>query len=476
MKEKFQIQTLHSTFVADLVTPLSAYVRLREHFPESVLLESADRQGGRQEFSYLFCEPIAEFSLSREGLAKIRVLSQDSSVDFAKSELPKRIWLQTFIEDFLTKFDTPNSSALSFANGPVGFISYDAIEVMEDINLKKAVVELEDLPLAFYRLFKHVLVFDHAAHELHFLQNEIDTDRPIDESKRILSMIQNAAFKLNSFKSCGELSSNMDDSEHLQLIENCKTHIRRGDVFQIVPSRKYFQSFEGDDLNVYRALRVINPSPHLFYYKTKDFCLFGSSPESQIEVHKKEVSVNPIAGTYRRSGQDIEDKERALALSQDPKEVSEHVMLVDLARNDLSVHCDQVKVDRFKEIEFYSHVIHLVSKVSGQLLPDKSAVGAFCSTAPAGTLSGAPKFKAMELLDRYEPQRRHFYGGAIGMFSLSGDVIHAIMIRSFLSRNGVLTTQAGSGVVADSDSDKEVQEVKNKLAGLWAAVKKAESI
>ncbi len=471
MNPSYKITTLHSSFLADLVTPLSAYLRLREHFPESILLESADRQGGRQEFSYVCAEPIAEFSVMRDGTVATVIAGQNSSYNLEGTLKPDR--LRFALDKFLTQFSAESSLKLPFANGLFGFVSYDSVEFMEDISFTKPAIEEQDLPLAFYRIFRHVLVFDHQNSELHFLQNEINASEAVSEAKRIMAMIQSAAFQIRPFKAIDERSSNLTDEAHLELIESCKKHIARGDVFQIVPSRKYFQKFEGDDFNVYRALRLINPSPHLFYYKTRNFCLFGSSPEAQIESHSGRVSINPIAGTYRRTGNDLEDRNAAQALSEDPKEVSEHIMLVDLARNDLSIHCDDVRVDRFKEIEFYSHVIHLVSRVSGKLLDGKSALGAFCSTSPAGTLSGAPKFRAMELLDQYEPDRRHFYGGAIGVHAFNGDIVHAIMIRTFLSRANILTTQAGSGVVSESDSDKEVQEVKNKLAALWAAVQKA---
>lgn len=474
MKNSYQITTLHSFYIMDLVTPLSAYLRLREHFTESILLESADRQGGRQEFSYICCEPIAEIQVLRDGRVKTSVIDDCKEYNIDDLELKNKDRLISCLENFILQFKLDINYKLPFANGLFGFISYDATEFMEDIKFRKPVVANEDLPLAFYRIYRHVLVFDHLNNELHFLQNEINSSKPVSEAKKIFAIIQSAAFQLKPFKAIGDCSSNLTDNQHLELIESCRKHIQRGDVFQIVPSRKYFQRFEGDDINVYRALRLINPSPHLFYYKTKDFCLFGSSPEAQIEANSGKVSINPIAGTYRRTGNDQQDRQAAIDLSEDPKEVSEHIMLVDLARNDLSIHCDNVHVERFKEIEFYSHVIHLVSKVSGNLLEGKSALGAFCATAPAGTLTGAPKFKAMELLDIYEPERRHFYGGAIGVHAFNSDIVHAIMIRTFLSRNNVLSTQAGSGVVAESDADKEVQEVKNKLAALWAAVERAE--
>lgn len=479
MDNVYSISTKTTRFLSDLVTPLSAYLRLREHFPESILLESADRQGGKRELSFVCCDPIAELRIDADGSVKTSVSAQKEDqrsqtlLDFAPE---KRNAMQSALEQFLARFKMAQGTDAGLMNGLFGFISYDSVELMEDIKLSKPSVPEEQIPLAFYRLFRYVLAFDHQNSELTFLQNELASELKDDHAKKILAIIQSAGYQLKPFSATGELSSSLSDDAHAELIESCKQHIKRGDVFQIVPSRKFFQSFKGDDLNVYRALRVINPSPYLFYYKTKEFTLIGSSPEAQIQASGKQISINPIAGTYRRTGNDQEDEQAALKLSQDPKEVSEHVMLVDLARNDLSLQCFPVEVARFKEIEFYSHVIHLVSKVQGTLLPGKTSLGAFCSTAPAGTLSGAPKYKAMELLDRYEPSRRHFYGGAIGVLSFNGDIIHGIMIRTFLSKNGTLITQAGSGVVAESDTQKEVQEVKNKLAALWAAVERASTL
>lgn len=482
MEQPQTISSKTTRLMSDLVTPLSTFLSLRVHFPESILLESADRQGGKKEFSYVCCDPIAEIKVTRDSTVTYFIAAKSchdgamQTYNLSECGVSRQESLQFALATFMKKFDVKDKSKSKFLNGLIGFISYDAVELMEDITLSKPVVAPEDIPLAFYRLFRYVLAFDHQSSELFFIQNELEDEIIDDHSKKILAIIQSARFQIKSFITKGEVSSNLSEEEHGLLIEDCKKHIQRGDVFQIVPSRKYFQQYEGDDINVYRALRLVNPSPHLFYFKTKDFTLMGSSPEAQIQVAEKLVSINPIAGTYLRTGNDAEDEKAALELSQDPKEVSEHVMLVDLARNDLSVHCHPVTVARFKEIEFYSHVIHLVSKVQGSLLDGKTALGAFCTTAPAGTLSGAPKYKAMQLLDRYEPSRRHFYGGAIGVLSFNGDIIHAIMIRSFLSREGVLTTQAGSGVVAESDTQKEVQEVKNKLAALWAAVEKAQTL
>ncbi|MBE7179038.1 MAG: anthranilate synthase component I family protein, partial [Mucilaginibacter polytrichastri] len=252
--------------------------------------------------------------------------------------------------------------------------------------------------------------------------------------------------------------------------------IHRGDVFQIVPSRAFSQRFTGDEFNVYRALRSINPSPYLFYFDYGNFKLFGSSPEAQLTINKGEATIYPIAGTFKRTGSDTEDAEIALQLKNDPKESAEHVMLVDLARNDLSRHCDDVEVQAFKEVQFYSHLVHLVSKVSGKLRLGVDSFSVVADTFPAGTLSGAPKYRAMEIIDQNEPHLRSFYSGALGFMGFNGDFNHAIMIRSFLSKENTLNYQAGAGIVTASDPETELQEVNNKIAALRKALIEAEHL
>ena len=289
-------------------------------------------------------------------------------------------------------------------------------------------------------------------------------------------LIKNKNFPEYHFQSNGGEESTLTGEDFMAVVDNMKQHIYRGDVFQIVPSRPFSRKFLGDEFNVYRSLRSINPSPYLFYYDYGDFRIFGSSPEAQITIKNNIASIFPIAGTFKRSGDDLKDAEIAQRLENDPKESAEHVMLVDLARNDLSRHCEQVEVKAFKEVQYYSHLIHLVSHVSGKLRDDVSSFKIVADTFPAGTLSGAPKYRAMEIIDENEKTKRSFYSGAIGYFGFNGDFIHAIMIRSFLSKNNTLHYQAGAGIVADSDPESELKEVDNKIAALRKAIEMAESL
>lgn len=259
-------------------------------------------------------------------------------------------------------------------------------------------------------------------------------------------------------------------------MKKAKEHCFRGDVFQLVLSRRFFQNFKGDEFNVYRTLRSINPSPYLFFFDYGDFKIFGSSPEAQLIVQDGKAEIHPIAGTFKKTGDDKKDLISAKELAKDPKENSEHVMLVDLARNDLSRNGTNVVVEKNREIQFYSHVIHLVSKVTCKMKTTTNTFRVVADTFPAGTLSGAPKHKALQLIDKYEKIKRNFYGGAIGYMDFNGNFNHAIIIRSFLSLNNQLHYQAGAGIVADSIPESELQEVYNKLGALDKALIQAEKI
>jgi anthranilate synthase component 1 len=274
----------------------------------------------------------------------------------------------------------------------------------------------------------------------------------------------------------GKKSSNLTDEQFIEFVKKGKDHCYRGDVFQLVLSRRFSQGFKGDEFNVYRTLRSINPSPYLFFFDYGYFRIFGSSPEAQLIVQDSKAEIHPIAGTFRRTGDDEKDAKAAEALAKDPKENSEHVMLVDLARNDLSRNGSKVEVEKNREVQFYSHVIHLVSKVTCKMKKSAKTFRVVADTFPAGTLSGAPKHKALQLIDRYETTKRNFYGGAIGYMDFHGNFNHAIIIRSFLSKNHELHYQAGAGIVADSVPENELQEVYNKLGALDKALTLAEDI
>jgi anthranilate synthase component 1 len=342
--------------------------------------------------------------------------------------------------------------------------------------LKKEERNSREIPTMQYHIYRYIIAIDHFKNELYIVKNQSDFETESHSLEKIEYLINNKNFPEYHFQIKGEETSNLTNEGFVELIETMKKHIFRGDVFQIVPSRAFATPFSGDEFNVYRALRSINPSPYLFYFDYGNFKIFGSSPEAQLTIKNNTATIYPIAGTFKRSGNDVEDKLLAEKLERDPKESAEHVMLVDLARNDLSRHCNNVKVKAYKEVQYYSHLIHLVSKVEGTIMPGVNPFNIVADTFPAGTLSGAPKYRAMQLIDEYENQKRSFYSGAIGFMGFNGDFNHAIMIRSFLSKNNVLNYQAGAGIVADSDPISELNEVNHKIAALRSALKMAELV
>ena len=323
-------------------------------------------------------------------------------------------------------------------------------------------------------MYQYVIAINHFKDELYLCENKVkglETDISL-----IVSLIKSKDVPVFPFKATGEETSNLADEEYMNMVEKGKQSCHRGDVFQIVLSRRFQQTFTGDEFNVYRALRTVNPSPYLFYFDYNDYRLMGSSPESQLIIKNNKAVVHPIAGTFKRTGNDEQDEMLAEKLLKDPKENAEHVMLVDLARNDLSRRADNVHVSSYRKVHYYSHVIHLVSEVTGTPKPQTNPFELLASTFPAGTLSGAPKFRAMELIGELEPTSRSFYGGAIGFVGFDGSCNHAIMIRTFLSRNNTLYYQAGAGIVSKSNTESELQEVNNKLMALRAAINWAETL
>lgn len=465
----YTFKTNYKKILADTTTPVSIYLRLRDIFPNSLLLESSEYHSRDNNISYICCQPIAGIELNEHEL-KIKYPNQQHEIKNATEiDLKEEVanFRKSFIEQKLSDINV-------ISNGLFGYFSFDAIEHFEDIKLTTERDEAKHIPFMQYHIYKYVIAIDHFRNQLYLFENLIDNEA--SEIERIEYLIQNKNFPEYSFKLNGEETSNMTDEEFKQLVEKMKSHIQRGDVFQIVPSRGFAMPFLGDEFNVYRELRSINPSPYLFYFDYGDFKLFGSSPEAQITIQKNQATIYPIAGTFKRTG-DLElDEKIAEELKNDPKESAEHVMLVDLARNDLSRHCTDVQVKSYKEAQYYSHIIHLVSKVTGKLKPGTNPFDVVGDTYPAGTLSGAPKHKAITLIDRYEGLQRSFYSGALGYMGFDGDFNHAIMIRSFLSKKNVLHYQAGAGIVLDSDPEKELQEVNNKIAALRRALELAQEI
>ncbi|HWK55792.1 MAG TPA: anthranilate synthase component I family protein [Parapedobacter sp.] len=467
----YRFKTVYKRLLADTTTPVSTYLRLRDVFPNSLLLESSDYHSRENNMSYICCEPIAGIKLDRDTL-EIQYPGLPVTRKPA-AEINLREEVSTFRGAFA---DSVGDEFNFISNGLFGFFTFDTVSHFEDIQLETPQDPERDIPFMQYHIYRYIIAIDHFRNQLFIFEHQLEDDDSPSGLEKIQYLIQNKNFPEYHFSLNGDEASNMGDADFKTLVGKMKTHIFRGDVFQIVPSRGFSRPFLGDEFNVYRTLRSINPSPYLFYFDYGDFKLFGSSPEAQLTIRDREATIYPIAGTFKRSGNQQQDEKIAAALKEDPKESAEHVMLVDLARNDLSRHCEDVHVKTYKEAQYYSHIIHLVSKVCGSLREGVNSFDVVGDTFPAGTLSGAPKHMAMQLIDRYENQQRSFYSGAIGYMGFNDDFNHAIMIRSFLSRNNTLHYQAGAGIVADSDPEKELQEVNNKIAALRKAMELAQDI
>lgn len=466
----FTLFTTYKKLLADTTTPVSIYLRLRDVFPNSLLLESSDYHSRENSMSFVCSDPIAGMVLDDSGF---NAYYPDGST---YSRALEGLELSTEVSAFRSRFSNKEELPFKFINnGLFGYFTYECIQHFEDIKLNATLSPERNIPLMQYHLYRYVIAIDHFKNELYIFEHSL-TEKDPSSLDKIVYLTQNKDFPQYPFKASGEELSNQRDEDFIGIVENMKKHIFRGDVFQIVPSRGFSKQFEGDEFNVYRALRSINPSPYLFYFDYGNFKLFGSSPEAQLTIQRGEATIHPIAGTFRRTGNDAMDAQLAEKLENDPKESAEHVMLVDLARNDLSRNCERVEVRAFKEVQYYSHLIHLVSKVTGKLQGKVDPFYIVGDTFPAGTLSGAPKYKALQLIDKYENAGRGFYSGAIGYMGFNGDFNHAIMIRSFMSRHNTLHYQAGAGIVADSDPQSELNEVNNKIMALRKAIELAETI
>lgn len=464
-----KIKTRYKKLLADTITPVSIYLQIRDRYNNTILLESSDYHGNENSYSYICCEPMASFSLVK---GKIRQSLPGQETTLLSPEKGEKI--MDALRGFSNIFQEEQLDFKFITNGLFGYIQYDAVNYFEDISLQNT--QDSDIPLIHYAVYKNMIVVDHFKNELHIFEHYLEGDPGESGIPKIEMILNNKNLPSYGFQLEGEVSSNYTDPEFLEILAKGRDHCFRGDVFQIVLSRTFSTGFKGDEFNVYRALRSINPSPYLFYFDYGSYKVFGSSPEAQIVVKGDVATIYPIAGTFKRTGNDAADAKLAVKLYDDPKENSEHVMLVDLARNDLSRSSVKVNVEVFKEIQYYSHVIHLVSKVTGKLPKGANPLQLVADTFPAGTLSGAPKYRAMELIDGLENCSRKFYGGAIGFLGFNGDFNHAILIRSFVSENNRLRFQAGAGVVAKSSIESELQEVSNKLEALRVALKSAEGI
>lgn len=450
----------------DLSTPVSTYLKVRDLFAQSALMESSDYHGSENNRSFIGLEPLASFSVSHGRAIMLYPDKTEHQVDITDSYS-----VSDAFDDFIKMFSVEgNDSAYC---GLYGYTSFNAVRYFEHIDVKDSKEAKNDAPDIHYIMYKYLLVFNDFSSELKLL--EMLADGESSRADEIVRAVMSRNYATYTFHAVGPTTSPLTDEEHKANIRRGIAHCKRGDVFQIVLSRRFIQHYEGDDFELYRALRRINPSPYLFYFDFGGFRIFGSSPETHCRIEDNGMAyIDPIAGTTRRQGNTEADAKAAAALLADPKENAEHTMLVDLARNDLNRHCSEVKVEFLKDTQFYSHVIHLVSRVRGRVRPGTNAIKLLADTFPAGTLSGAPKVRALQLISQYEPHNRGAYGGCIGFIGLNGTLNQAITIRSFVSRNGELWFQAGGGIVAASDEEYELQEVNNKLGALRKAIDMAE--
>ncbi|MCX6239530.1 MAG: anthranilate synthase component I family protein [Bacteroidia bacterium] len=467
--KQYNFKTHVREILADTVTPVSVYLKMRDIFPNALLLESSDHHSLENSYSFICLKPEASIEVEQFKTTK---KYPDGKIE--AGEINKSGQLADEMEAFFDCFKAENHLPELPANGFFGYVSYDGVQYFETIRFNNPVNPTYAIPEIHYAFYHYIIAINHFQNRIQLIENLFEGET--SSLTAIEDLLTSRNFATFSFDTIDGESSNINDEEFKQMVTKGKDHCFRGDVFQIVLSRQYAQQFLGDDFNVYRALRSINPSPYLFYFDYGNYKIFGSSPEAQLQINQQKVSINPIAGTFRRTGNDEQDRLLAERLSNDPKENAEHVMLVDLARNDLSRNATEVEVELFREVQFYSHVIHLVSKVTGILPEGANPVRVMGDSFPAGTLSGAPKYKAMELIDRYENQNRGYYGGCIGFIGFDNRLNHAIMIRSFLSKNNILYYQAGAGIVAASDEESELQEVGNKLAALKKAIVMARGI
>lgn len=457
----YQYRTSSRQIIGDLHTPVSIYLKVRDLYPQSVLMESSDYHAGENSLSFIALCPVASI-----GINAGTVTTTYPGNCTEETPLTEEYTVEKAINGFISQFQVTGPHAE--VCGLYGYTTFNAVKYFEQIPVKESHDSINDAPDILYILYKHVIIFNHFKNELTLV--EMLSEGEESTLPQLESAIENRNFASYNFSATGPVTSTITDEQHKANVRRGVAHCLRGDVFQIVLSRRFIQPYAGDDFKVYRALRSINPSPYLFYFDFGGYRIFGSSPETHCKITGRQAYIDPIAGTTRRTGDSLEDKKLTEALLADPKENAEHVMLVDLARNDLSRNCHDVHVVFYKEPQYYSHVIHLVSRVTGILNDDADSLQTFIDTFPAGTLSGAPKVRAMQLISEIEPHNRGAYGGCIGFIGLNGELNQSITIRTFVSRNNELWFQAGGGIVAGSQDEYELQEVNNKLGALKKAI------
>ena len=469
--KKIEVNTTCKKLLADVYTPVGIYLRVRDRFRDTILLESTDHHAADNSWSFICINAIGGIEITSLESIEFKLPKQNPERVAIKNvmEVPTLLW--NFMQNFeIRKGDVKEAK---YAQGLFGYTTYDAVQFFDTVKLTSGDLR-PTIPLMRYRLYQYVIAVNHFKDELFICENVIPGLE--SESAVVESLIKSKDVPTYPFRASGKENSNMSDMDYMEMVKKGIQSCHKGDVFQIVLSRRFDQGFSGDEFNVYRALRNINPSPYLFFFDYGDYKLMGSSPEAQLIIQNGKAVLHPIAGTYRRTGDDEIDERETEKLLKDKKENAEHVMLVDLARNDLSRLCDDVQVAHYREVQYYSHVIHLVSEVTGKVKPASNPFDLMAKTFPAGTLSGAPKFKAMQLINGYEPTTRSYYGGALGFMGFDGSCNHAIMIRTFLSKNNTLIYQAGAGIVAASDPESELQEVNNKLGALKKAIELAATL
>lgn len=454
------------TAPSDLETPVGIYLKVRDLYPQSALLESSDYHASQNSVSFIGVEPIGHFKVMGE---KIEVCFPGGE-KLSREIKPGETDVVAELRDYIRSYNIANASGA--ADGLLGYTAYDAVRYFEKVSLSRPEERMSEVPDMYYVLYRFLIEVDHYHNEMTIVENVPEGDTP--RTTELLAVLHNNNMAQYPFEASDDVESSMTDDDFMSIVDKCVAHAKRGDVFQIVPSRRFSRGFKGDEFNVYRALRCINPSPYLFYFDFGNFKVFGSSPETHLRVNGRTAYIDPIAGTFRRTGDEARDHELAKALLEDEKENAEHIMLVDLARNDLSRSGGKVEIEFLKQIQYYSHVIHMVSRVKATLPEDADPYRLFAATFPAGTLSGAPKVRAMQIIDELEPHSRKIYGGCIGYLGFNGDINQAITIRSFLSYGGRLYSQAGAGIVAHSVASAELQETRNKLGALNKAISYAE--
>ena len=465
--KKTIINALSKTILADLQTPVGIYLKIRDIYPESVLLESSDFHGNENSLSFIGLNPIARFE-AKDGT--IRLAYPDGTMEL-RSIQPSVV---EQLDKFIHSFEIASDQNPTGFNGFFGYTAYDAVKYFDEIDPEKKESGASAIPGMLYLFYKYIIVVNHFKNELTLVENLLEGE--ISRMDEVLAILNNRNYASYNFTTKGDEQSTLTDEDYKEMVRRGIAHCKQGDVQQIVLSRCFSQAFSGDDFKVYRALRSINPSPYLFYFDFGAFRIFGSSPETHCRIAGSIAYIDPIAGTFRRTGDDEKDKQLVQDLLDDPKENAEHVMLVDLARDDLKRNTRNVRLDFFKKAQYYSHVIHLVSRVVGEVEEGKNTIRIYADTFPAGTISGAPKVRAMELIRDIEPHNRGAYGGCIGYIGLNGDLNQAITIRSFISKDNVLYYQAGAGIISQSNEESELQEVNNKLGALKNAIDAAEKI